>query len=95
MRKLDLFWMSNKEWYGMKNMVYYIKDNAPEEVKKSFQHYLEQTKEKVISLEEKMRFMEIDDTVDIGKEPLPVSDKDKEISAWIKENMSLFMKNKE
>ena len=40
-----------------------------------------------------IQFMEIDDTVDIGKEPLPVSDKDKEISQWIKENMDLFMKD--
>jgi hypothetical protein len=46
----------------------------------------------VIPLAEKIRFMEIDDTVDIGKEPLPVSDKDKEISNWIKENMNQFMK---
>lgn len=42
---------------------------------------------------EKIRHMEIDDTIDIGKEPLPVSDKDKEISDWIGENMSVFMKN--
>ena len=41
---------------------------------------------------DKIRFMEIDDTVDIGKKPLPVSDKDKEISKWISENMNLFMK---
>lgn len=40
-----------------------------------------------------IQFMEIDDTVDIGKEPLPVSDKDKEISKWIKENMNQFMKD--
>lgn len=40
-----------------------------------------------------IQFMEIDDTVDIGKEPLPVSDKDKEISQWIKENTDLFMKD--
>lgn len=43
---------------------------------------------------EEIRFMEIDDTIDIGKEPLPVSDKDKEISKWVKENMDLFMKKK-
>lgn len=46
----------------------------------------------MISLADKIRFMEIDDTVDIGKEPLPVSDKDKEISKWISDNMNLFMK---
>ena len=44
MRKLDLYWMTNKEWYGLKDMVYYIKDSAPEEAKKSFAHYLERTK---------------------------------------------------
>lgn len=48
----------------------------------------------MISLAEEIRFMEIDDTIDIGKEPLPVSDKDKEISKWVKENMDLFMKKK-
>ena len=48
----------------------------------------------MIPLADKIRFMEIDDTVDIGKEPLPVSDKDKEISKWISENMNLFMKDK-
>lgn len=48
----------------------------------------------MIPLAEKIRFMEIDDTIDIGKEPLPVSDKDKEISEWVKENMSLFVKDK-
>ena len=47
----------------------------------------------MISLADKIRFMEIDDTVDIGKEPLPASDEDKEISKWIKDNMALFMKN--
>ena len=47
----------------------------------------------MIPLADKIRHMEIDDTVDIGKEPLPVSDKDKEISKWIKDNMNLFMKN--
>lgn len=46
----------------------------------------------MIPLADKIRFMEIDDTVDIGKEPLPVSDKDKEISKWISENMNQFMK---
>ena len=44
-------------------------------------------------MDKSIRFMEMDDTVDIGKEPLPVSDKDKEISEWIKENMDLFMKD--
>lgn len=47
----------------------------------------------MISLAEKIRYMEIDDTIDIGKEPLPVSDNDKEVSKWISENMSAFMKN--
>lgn len=44
---------------------------------------------------DKIRFMELDDTIDIGKEPLPVSDEDKEISKWSSENANLFMKNKE
>lgn len=45
MRKLDMYWMSNKEWYFIKDMTFHIKDDAPEEAKKSFAHYLEQTKE--------------------------------------------------
>lgn len=46
------------------------------------------------AIPEEIKFMEIDDTIDIGKEPQPVSDKDKEISKWVKENMDLFMKKK-
>ena len=46
----------------------------------------------MIPLADEIRHMEIDDTIDFGKEPLPVSDKDKEISKWINDNMSLFMK---
>ena len=40
-----------------------------------------------------IKHMEIDDTVDIGKEPLPVSDKDKEVNKWITDNLGLFMKD--
>lgn len=44
-------------------------------------------------LENEIKYMEIDDTVDIGKEPLPVSDNDKEVSKWINDNLGLFMKD--
>lgn len=49
MRKLDMFWMTNKAWYELKHdgdkWEYFIKDDAPEEAKKSFAHYLEQKKD--------------------------------------------------
>lgn len=48
---------------------------------------------KVYILKYGIKHMEIDDTIDIGKEPLPVSDKDKEISQWIKDNIALFLKD--
>ena len=44
-------------------------------------------------MKDEIKHMEIDDTVDIGKEPLPVSDKDKEISQWIQDNIALFVKD--
>ena len=47
MTKLDDFWMSNKDWieerergFGWK-----LRDDAPEEAKESYNHYLEQLME--------------------------------------------------
>lgn len=45
MRRLDLYWQSQREWYYRdKDGNVIIKDDAPEEVKKSYEHYLEQEK---------------------------------------------------
>lgn len=45
MTKLDYFWMTNKDWFHMKpNGVYVVNDDAPEEAKKSYKHYVEQNK---------------------------------------------------
>lgn len=45
MRKLDFFWMSNKDWYYQKsNGVFTIKSDAPPEAQESYKHYLEQSK---------------------------------------------------
>lgn len=45
MRKFDMFWRSNKEWYHFEDGYFVVNDNAPEEAKKSYEHYLEQCKE--------------------------------------------------
>lgn len=45
MRHLDYYWMSNENWYHMnKNCVYVLNDDAPQEAKKSYEHFLEQEK---------------------------------------------------
>lgn len=44
MRKLDCYWMENDEWWHYnENLFPVINDDAPEEAKKSYEHYLEQT----------------------------------------------------
>ena len=46
MRKLDYHWTDNKDWYYQKdNGVFVVRDDAPEEAKKSYEHYLEQSRE--------------------------------------------------
>lgn len=46
MKKLDLFWMSKKEWrYVDKDGNLSVDKNAPPEAQKSYKHYLEQKKE--------------------------------------------------
>ena len=43
MKKYDLFWMTNKEWFSIKeNGTFVLNDNAPQEAKISYQHYLAQ-----------------------------------------------------
>lgn len=42
MRRYDSFWMSNRDWYKLKNGIKFIKDDAPQEAQESFNRYLEQ-----------------------------------------------------
>ncbi len=45
MRSLDLHWMDKEEWIDFSGEFPKVRDDAPEEAKKSFRHYEEQTKE--------------------------------------------------
>jgi hypothetical protein len=45
MRKLDLYWKSNREWWEYKNHIPTIKESAPEKAKESYKRYLEQIKD--------------------------------------------------
>ena len=41
MRKYDLYWMSNREWYEYdKRLIPRLKENAPPEAKLSYKNYL-------------------------------------------------------
>ncbi len=42
MRKLDLFWESNDDWWECKDGIPVLKESAPQEAKESYEHYLEQ-----------------------------------------------------
>ena len=42
MRAYDVFWMSNRDWYKLKNGVRIIKEDAPKEAQESFDNYLKQ-----------------------------------------------------
>lgn len=45
MRKYDYYWMSNENWYYVKdNGVCYIKDDAPPEAQESWKRYRKQKK---------------------------------------------------
>ena len=45
MRKFDVYWKSNKEWYEYDGLVTKLKEDAPKEAQESFEHYLQQKKE--------------------------------------------------
>lgn len=45
MKKLDLFWMSNHDWWEAIDYVPTIKDDAPPEAKASYERYLKQTED--------------------------------------------------
>lgn len=42
MKKIDLYWKSNRDWWEYKDNFPTIKDSAPPEAKASYQRYLEQ-----------------------------------------------------
>lgn len=44
MRKLDLYWMSNRDWIDFTDYGVILRPDAPPEAQKSYAHYLEQTK---------------------------------------------------
>lgn len=47
MKRLDYYWRSNKEWYHWdeEKAHYIVNNDAPDEAKESYNHYLEQLKE--------------------------------------------------
>ena len=45
MRKFDIYWQSNKDWFYFDGFMPKVKDDAPQEAKDSYKHYLQQTKE--------------------------------------------------
>ena len=48
MKKVDLFWQSNDEWWELRNHIPVLKETAPPEARESYQHYLEQMSEEQI-----------------------------------------------
>lgn len=44
MRRLDNYWISNPEWWHWEGYNRVLNDDAPEEARKSYEHYLEQKK---------------------------------------------------
>ena len=45
MRKFDLFWRSNKDWYHIENGKFVVNQNATKEAQESYKHYVEKCKE--------------------------------------------------
>ena len=44
MKSLDLYWMTNDDWWDVKDGRQVLNENAPEEAQESFKRYLEQIK---------------------------------------------------
>ena len=44
MKKLDMYWMSNRDWWEMKNHIPTVKEDAPIEAKISYERYKVQLK---------------------------------------------------
>lgn len=45
MKKLDLYWKSNRDWWEYQDHIPTIKETAPPEAKASYERYLEQINE--------------------------------------------------
>ena len=45
MRSVDMFWMKDSRWYYYEGLTPVIREDAPPEVKESFQKYLQQLRE--------------------------------------------------
>ena len=52
MRRLDLYWMKNKDWWKFENGCTIIKDTAPQDAQESYNRYLLQNGLDVVSMEE-------------------------------------------
>lgn len=48
MKKVDLFWKSNHDWWEFKNGIPTLKESVPQEARDSYEHYLEQMSEERI-----------------------------------------------
>lgn len=46
MRRYDLYWLSNPDWWEVKDGVPVIKKDAPKDAQESYRNYLEQKKRK-------------------------------------------------
>lgn len=46
MRKIDLFWQSNPDWWEFRNHIPTVKEDAPQAAQESYARYLEQTTER-------------------------------------------------
>ena len=46
MTTLDFYWQSNKDWYHLEGFDVVLNDDAPQEAKDSYEHYLQQLKDK-------------------------------------------------
>ena len=46
MTQLDYYWASKKEWRHWDGEKLVVNDDAPEDAKKSYEHYLKQKQEK-------------------------------------------------
>lgn len=48
MKAVDLYWKKNREWYYYDdNLVPRIREDAPEEAKKSYENYMKQKKQSI------------------------------------------------
>lgn len=46
MRMIDMYWMSNPDWWELRNHIPVVKETAPTEAQESYKKYLEQKRKK-------------------------------------------------